>query len=111
MMRTTITIAFVTALAAFALTPSVARASNDAGLPVAVGTSDLAGVQDVQVDQTGDQGQVQAEQSGDQGAKHVDQSGDQGEMQAEQSGDQGAKQVEQSGDQGNTQVDQSGEQG
>lgn len=92
MMRTTIGCAVATAVALFVLTPSVAKANNDAGSPTAVAIAVATGEQgDAQVGQTGDQGEMQAEQTGDQGNTQVKQSGDQSEMQAEQSGDQGNK--------------------
>jgi hypothetical protein len=90
MMRTTIGVAVATALAVYVFTPTIARASNDAGSPTAV------------VVGTSEQGDAQAEQSETQ----AEQAGEQGDAQAEQSGDQGNKQL----DQNVEQTDQSGEQ-
>jgi hypothetical protein len=94
MMRTTIGLAVATALAVYVFTPTIARASYDAGSPTAV----LVG--------TSEQGNTQAEQSGDQDETQAEQAGDQGNTQVEQSGDQGDKQV----DQNVEQADQRGEQ-
>jgi hypothetical protein len=83
MMRTTIAMAVATALALYVFTPTVARASTDAGSPTAivVGTG---GLDNTQAEQAGDPGDTQADESGDQGNEQVDQNVEQ----ADQVGDE-----------------------
>jgi hypothetical protein len=72
MMRTTIGLAVATALAVYVFTPTIAKASYDAGSPTAV----LVG--------TSEQGNTEAEQTGDQGEMQVDQSVEQADQGGEQ---------------------------
>jgi len=72
MMRTTIGLAVATALAVYVFTPTIAKASYDAGSPTAVlvGTSEQ---DNTEAEQTGDQGEMQVDQS----VEQADQGGEQ----------------------------------